>query len=219
MERFLLQKNHNSTKRNYIGRMIDNKVQCMKIAKKYGKDYWDGNRRYGYGGFKFIKGRLTPVAKKIIKQFNLNSKSKILDLGCGKGILLYEILNLLPGIKIQGLEISSHAIKNSPQEIKESILKFDAKKKLPFKNKEFDLAISFGLFHNFNLLELEKAIAEFSRVSNKNYLMVESYRNNQELFNLQCWALTCETFLMPDEWRWLFKKANYKGDYEFIYFK
>jgi ubiquinone/menaquinone biosynthesis C-methylase UbiE len=219
MERFFLQKNHNSTKRNYISRMIDDKVQCMKVAKKYGKDYWDGNRRYGYGGYRFIQGRLTPVAKKIIKQFNLNSKSKILDLGCGKGILLYEISNLLPGIKIQGLEISEHAIKNSPQNIKPSILKFDARKKLPFKNKEFDLALSFGLFHNFNLLELEKAISEFSRVAHKNYLMVESYRNNHELFNLQCWALTCETFLIPDEWRWMFKKANYKGDYEFIYFK
>ena len=147
--------------------MIDDKVHCMKIAKKYGKDYWDGNRRYGYGGYKLIKGRLTPVAKKI-KQFNLNSKSKILDLGCGKGILLYEISRLLPGIKIQGLEISHHAIKNSPQNIKSSILKFDVRKKLPFQNKEFDLALSFGLFHNFNLIELEKAISEFSRVAKKN---------------------------------------------------
>ena len=110
MERFFLQKNHNSTKRNYISRMIDNKVECMKIAKKYGKDYWDGNRRYGYGGYKYIKGRLTPIAKKIIDHFGLNSKSKILDLGCGKGILLYEIMQLLPGIKVQGLEISQHAI-------------------------------------------------------------------------------------------------------------
>ena len=30
--------------------------------------------------------------------------------------------------------------------------------------------------------------------------MVESYRNDKELFNLQCWALTCETFLRPEEW-------------------
>ena len=219
MERFLLQQNHNSTKRNYIQRMIDEKVKCMKIAKKYEKDYWDGDRKYGYGGYKFIKGRLTQVAKKIIREFNLNSNSKILDLGCGKGYLLYEIQNILPGIKVKGLEISKHAIKDSSKIIKPNILNFDARKKLPFKNNEFDLAISFGVFHNFNILELDKAIVEFSRIAKKNYLMVESYRNNQELFNLQCWALTCETFLRPEEWKWLFKKTKYNGDYEFIYFK
>ena len=55
---------HQSTKRNYLERMINKKVFCMKIAKKYGKDYWDGPRKYGYGGFKYIPGRLSPVAKK-----------------------------------------------------------------------------------------------------------------------------------------------------------
>ena len=93
------------------------------------------------------------------------------------------------------------------------------KKKFPFKTNEFDLAISFGLYHNFNLLELEIALKEFSRIAKKKYLMVESYRDNKELFNLQCWALTCETFLSPKEWEWLFKKHRYNGDYEFIYFQ
>ena len=167
MERFFLQNNHNLTKRNYLGRMIDEKVKCMKIAKKYEKDYWDGNRRYGYGGYSFIKGRLTPVAKKIIKDFKLNSKSRILDLGCGKGFLLYEILNLVPGITVKGVEISKHAIKKAPKKIKSKILNFDARKKLPFKTNEFDLSLSFGLFHNFNLSELENGIKEFSRVSKK----------------------------------------------------
>ena len=64
MERFFLQKNHNLTKRNYLHRMKDEKVECMKIAKKYEKQYWDGNRRYGYGGYKYIPGRLSPIAKK-----------------------------------------------------------------------------------------------------------------------------------------------------------
>lgn len=199
--------------------MIDEKVICMKIAKKYEKQYWDGNRRYGYGGYKYIPGRLTPIAKKIIKEFKLNSKSKILDLGCGKGYLLFEISNLIPNIKIKGVEISKHAVKNSHHKISKYIRNADARKKLPFKTKEFNLAISFGLFHNFNLLELEKTLREFNRVADKKYLMVESYRNDKELFNLQCWALTCETFLRPEEWKWLFKKVGYNGDYEFIYFK
>ena len=219
MERFFLQQNHNSTKRDYLKRMVDDKVYCMKIAKRYDKDYWDGDRRYGYGGYKFIKGRLTSVAKKIINTFNLNLKSNILDVGCGKGYLLLEISKLLPGVKIKGLEYSKYAIKNSAKSIKSNILNRDARKKLPFESNQFDLAISFGLFHNFNLMELETSLKEFSRVAKKKYLMVESYRNNEELFNLQCWALTCKTFLQPDEWKWLFNKTKYYGDYEFIYFK
>jgi ubiquinone/menaquinone biosynthesis C-methylase UbiE len=191
----------------------------MGIAKKYEKDYWDGDRKYGYGGYKYIPGRLTSIAKKIIKKFRLNNSSKILDVGCGKGFLLYEIKKILPGATVVGLDISKHGIKNCHPSLKNNLKIFDAKKKLPFKNGQFDLALSFGLYHNFSIFELEKSLKEFSRVSKKNYLMVESYKNDTELFNLQCWALTCESFLKPDEWVWLFKKFRYKGYYEFIYFK
>ena len=214
-----LQKNHNNTKRDYLQRMQNNKVFCMGIAKKYEKDYWDGDRKYGYGGYKYIPGRLTSIAKKIIKKFRLNNSSKILDVGCGKGFLLYEIKKILPGATVVGLDISKHGIKNCHPSLKNNLKIFDAKKKLPFKNGQFDLALSFGLYHNFSIFELEKSLKEFSRVSKKNYLMVESYKNDTELFNLQCWALTCESFLKPDEWVWLFKKFRYKGYYEFIYFK
>lgn len=218
MERFFLQTNHNSSKRDYLHRMKDKKIECMSVAKKYGKDYWDGKRRYGYGGYKYIPGRLTPVAKKIIKEFKLNSNSKILDLGCGKGYLLFEILKILPEIKVTGVDISKYAIKNSHPKIKKFLFPYDVKKKLPFKNNSFDLAISFGVFHNLDIIELASTLKEFNRVAKKKYLMVESYRNNKELFNLQCWALTCESFFSYKEWKWIFKKFNYKGDYEFIYF-
>lgn len=219
MEIFFLQKNHNSTKRDYIKRMIDEKVKCMKVAKKYEKNYWDGDRKYGYGGYKYIPGRLTPVAKNIIKKFKLNNNSKILDVGCGKGYLLYEIKKILPDCEIKGLDISKHALKSAHQNVSRDLFLHDAKKKLPFKKNYFDLALSFGLYHNFKLNELEGSIKEFDRVAKKKYLMVESYKNDTELFNLQCWALTCESFLKPDEWVWLFKKFSYKGYYEFIYFK
>ncbi len=214
-----LQNNHNKTKRNYLDRMKNKKIECMYVAKKYEKDYWDGHRKYGYGGYKYIPGRLTAVAKKIIKKFKLNNNSKILDVGCGKGYLLYEIKKILPNCKVKGIDISKHALKNSHKEIKKNLILQDAKKKLHYKNNHFNLALSFGLYHNFTLNNLEKSIKEFNRVAKKKYLMVESYRNDRELFNLQCWALTCETFLRPDEWKWLFKKTGYNGDYEFIYFK
>ena len=210
--------NHLKTKRNYIERMVNDKVNCMNVAKKYSKEYWDGDRKFGYGGYKYINGYLTPVAKKIIKIFKLSNNSKIVDIGCGKGFLLYEIKKILPKIKITGLDISKYAKQNAKKEIRSKIKIFNVKKKLPFRNKQFDLALSINCYHNLKINNLEIALKEISRISKKQFVSVESYRNSLELFNLQCWALTCESFFSKDEWVWIFKKNNYKGLYEFIYF-
>ena len=87
------------------------------------------------------------------------------------------------------------------------------------KSKKFDLVISLATLHNLSISELKNAVSEIQRVGKKKYIMVESFRNDQELFNLQCWALTCQSFFSVKEWIWLFKNFNYSGDYEFIYFK
>ncbi len=215
-----IQKLHNSSKRNYLNRMKNEKVFCMKEAKKYAYNYWDGNRKFGYGGYKYIPGRWQPIAKKMIRDFKLTNNSRVLDIGCGKGYLLYELKLLLPKIKIIGLDISNYAIKNAKKEIKSCIKVFDLrKKKLPFIKKNFDLVLSLGTLHNFRLSELIFALKEISRVSKNSYIMVESYKNDQELFNLQCWALTAEMFLDKNEWIKLFESCNFTGHYEFIYFK
>ncbi len=119
---------HKSTKRNYLERMINQKVYCMKKARKFERDYWDGKRKFGYGGYKYIPGRWTPVAKKMIKRYKLNNNSKVLDVGCGKGFILYEIKKILPGIKIYGFDVSKHGIKNSKNEIKGKLFIHNAKK-------------------------------------------------------------------------------------------
>ncbi len=214
----IMNPNHKKTKRNYISRMMDSKVNCMIEAKKYGKNYWDGPRKYGYGGYKYIEGRWLPVARKIIKKFNLNNKSKILDVGCGKAFLLLEIKKILPRITLVGFDISKYAIKKSPEEIKKYLFYHKAQNKYPFKSKQFDLAISTGCFHNLKINELKFALKEIQRVSKKSYVMVESYRNEKELFNLQCWALTCQSFFSKSEWLWIFKEFKYNRNYEFIYF-
>ena len=209
---------HTSTKRDYIGRMMDEKVKCMKEAKKFEKNYWDGPRRYGYGGYKFIPGRWAPVAKKLIKIYKLNNNSKILDVGCGKAFLLYEIKKILPKISIVGIDISKHGIKNAPKEIRKFLKIKKAQSKLGYPKNYFDLTISMACLHNLEIFDLKKSIKEIQRVSKKKYIMVESYRNEKELFNLQCWALTCNSFFSEKEWLWLYKKFGYTGDYEFIYF-
>ena len=210
---------HKSTKRDYIERMINEKVKCVKIAKKYDFHYWDGNRKYGYGGYKFIDGRWSSVAKKIIKFYKLNNKSKILDVGCGKGYLLYEIKKILPKIKIAGFDISKYGIRNSKKEIKKYLFVHRAQDKFPYKNKTFDLVFSIHCLHNLQIFDLKKALQEIQRVGKAGYVALEGYRNERELFNLQCGALTAESFFTDKEWIWIYDHFGYKGDYEFIYFK
>ena len=209
---------HKSTKRKYLDRMVDNKVFCMKEAKKYGRNYWDGNRRFGYGGYKYIPGRWKSVAKKLIKNYNLKPGSKILDVGCGKGFLLYEMLKVQPDLVIYGFDISNYALKNVKKIKNLRVFKHKAEKKFPFKKRSFDLVISLATLHNLKLFDLTNSIKEIERVGKRKYIMVESFKNDKQLFNLQCWALTCQTFLSVKEWIWLYKKIKYTGDYEFIFF-
>ena len=125
---------------------------------------------------------------------------------------------ILPGIELQGFDISQYAIKSSKSLIKKNLYKHDARKKFKYRENYFDLVVSFGTLHNFEINHLFNSIKEIERVGKKKYIMVESYRNNLELFNLQCWALTCESFFSVNEWKWIFKHVGYSGDYEFIFF-
>ncbi len=208
---------HKKTSRDYIGRMSDDKACCMSKAREYGYDYWDGDRRFGYGGYKY-DGRWEIVARKLIETYNLKDDASILDLGCGKGFLLHEFKKFLPNARIVGLDISQYAIDNSKEEIREHLEQFDISNNLEFSENEFDLAYSITTFHNLKNFALKTAIKEIERVAHEKYIMVEAYRNEEEFFNLQCWALTCEAFLRPEEWLWLYEEYGYTGDYEFIYF-
>ena len=199
--------------------MVDDKVNCMLKAKEYEFDYWDGNRRYGYGGYKYMPGRWKTVAELLIKNYNLTNNSSVLDVGCGKAFMLYEMKLLLPGLKISGFDISKHGLAEAKKEIKKDLFIHRAQEIYPFKDKQFDLVISLGCLHNLRICELEVALKEIERVGKQGYVMLESYRNEEELFNLQCWALTCESFFDEKEWIWIYNHFGYTGDYEFIYFK
>jgi SAM-dependent methyltransferase len=209
---------HTQTKRDYLARMVDNKLEAVAKAKKYGFDYWDGERRYGYGGYKY-DGRWKTVAEQLIRIYDLNSDAKILDVGCGKAFLLYELQRLLPSAEITGFDVSEYAIAHAKEEIRDRVFIDKAQDSYPFGDQHFDLALSLGCFHNLRLFELRTALAEMERVARNKYVLVESYRNEAELFNLQCWALTCESFFDTAEWIWLYQHFGYTGDYEFIYFE
>jgi ubiquinone/menaquinone biosynthesis C-methylase UbiE len=210
---------HRSTKREYLARMVDDKVHCMHKAKEYEQDYWDGDRRYGYGGNRYIPGRWKPVAEALIKSYGLKAGSRVLDVGCGKAFLLYEMQLLEPGLELVGFDISVHGLASAVPELKASLFRYRAQDPYPFGDNYFDLVISLGCLHNLRIFELKTALAEIERVGQQGYVMLESYRNELEQFNLQCWALTAESFFDTAEWIWLYRHFGYTGDYEFIYFE
>ena len=210
---------HQATSRSYIDRMVDDKVHCMLKAKEYESDYWDGHRRYGYGGYKYMAGWWKPVAEALIEKYNLTNVSSVLDVGCGKAFLLYELKLLLPELRVEGFDISQHGLASAKEEIRDSLFSHRAQEPYPYVDNAFDLVISLGCFHNLRIFELETALAEVERVGRQGYVMLESYRNELEQFNLQCWALTCESFFDSKEWCWIYEHFGYTGDYEFIYFE
>jgi len=214
----IISKLHTKTKRDYIERMLDEKVACMNKAKEYNYDFWDGDRKYGYGGYHY-DGRWKIVAEEIIKTYQLPKDAKILDVGCGKAHLLYELKRLLPESDIFGFDISNYAINNAKDEIKTELFNYDAQAPYPFGDDYFDFVFSIMTLHNLKIFGLKTALQEMDRVGKKKYIAVESYRNSQELFNLQCWALTCESFFSPEEWIWIMHEYHYHGDFEFIYFE
>jgi len=209
---------HKRTKRDVVARMVDDKVTCMLKAKEYEFDYWDGDRRFGYGGYKY-DGRWKPVAQAMIDHYKLKPDAKILDVGCGKAYLLHEIKQLLPDSEVIGFDISRHGLADAPEPIRPHLMRYRAQDRYPWGDKYFDLVISLGCLHNLRLFELATALPEIQRVGRQGYVMLESYRSEQELFNLQCWALTCESFFDTAEWIWLYEHFGYTGDYEFIYFE
>ena len=212
---------HKATKRDYLARVNDPefpKAKAAELAKQWGFDYWDGDRRINYGGYKYIPGRWAPVAEKMIKHYNLQPGSKVLDIGCGKGFQIYELTRVLPGLEVMGLDISSYALEHAHPEVKKK-LTLGSATTIPFGDGEFDLVFSINTLHNLSNRDLEAALHEIQRVGRQKYICVESYRSETEKTNLLYWQVTCEQFNSQDDWAWWFEMTGYTGDYSFIFFE
>lgn len=210
---------HKSTKRDYLERVINNdKAECVRIAKKYGYDYWDGERKYGYGGYRY-DGRWRSIAQKMASQYKLRPGHKVLDVGCGMAHLLYELTQVVPGIEVSGIDISDYALKYAKEEVRNRLLQGDACN-LPYEDHSFDFVLSITTLHNLKVFDLKKAIQEIQRVGReKKYIVVESFRNDVEEVNMLYWQLTCASFYSVEEWEWLYQEWGYTGDYSFIFFE
>jgi len=213
---------HKSTKRDYLARVNDPdypKAKAARLAKRWDFDYWDGDRRINYGGYRYIPDRWLPVAKAMADHYGLKAGDRVLDVGCGKGFLLFEMTRAVPGLEICGIDISTYAIDHAKEEIRDR-LQVGSAAALPFPDASFDYVFSINTLHNLHCYDLDKALREMQRVGrNKRYICVESYRTEEEKANLLYWQVTCEAFNTPEEWAWWFKTAGYAGDHSFIFFE
>jgi protein-L-isoaspartate(D-aspartate) O-methyltransferase len=210
---------HKATKRDYVQRVLEaDKAECAEVACQFGQDYWDGDRKYGYGGYKY-DGRWRPVAEEMARYYDLRPGASILDVGCGKGFLLYEFTQVVPGARVAGIDVSQYAIDNAKEEVR-PYLQVGSAVELPFEDQSFDFVFSVNTLHNLYNYELARALREIERVSRgPKHIVIESYRNEREKANLLYWQLTCRTFHTPQEWEWAFQQAGYTGDYSYIVFE
>jgi SAM-dependent methyltransferase len=210
---------HTATKRDYVQRVVENdKAACAEIAGRFGQDYWDGERKYGYGGYRY-DGRWLAVAEAFARHYKLKAGDRVLDIGCGKGFLLYELTRAVPGLQVQGIDISDYAIANAKEDVRDHLDVGDCTA-LPYANGAFDFVYSLNTFHNLPVDRLKRAVQEMVRVAKgPAYICVESFRNEREKVNLLYWQLTCRSFFSPGEWEWLLSEWGYGGDVGYIYFE
>ena len=214
-----IQQVHKSTPRNYVERVISvDKADCAIVAKQFGYEFFDGERKYGYGGYNY-DGRWKGVAQNLAEYYHLKSGDKVLDIGCGKAYLLYALTKVVPGLQVTGLDVSEYAITHAKEEVRPYLIQGKAQD-LTFEDKSFDLVISLNTLHNLKIFDLKKAIQDIERISKeKSYIVVESYRNDREEVNMLYWQLTCASYFAVDEWEWLYHQWGYTGDYGFIFFE
>ena len=210
MKKINLLKSIKKVKRQINKRKLNKSKNTIKIANQFGKEYFDGSRKYGYGGYCY-DGRWKKVVKDFIKYYNLKPGDKVLDIGCAKGYLIKDFLE--KKIDAYGVDISDYAIKNCHPNVK-SRLRINNAKKLPFDNNSFKLVISINTLHNLNKNDCKKAIKEIMRISSKHtYIQVDAYRNEEEEKIFKDWVLTAKFHTYCNKWEQFFEEIKYKGEY------
>lgn len=208
-----LLRNYPKAKRDLSKRLEQKTEQVRNVARKFGKDFFDGDRQYGYGGFNYNPKYWSEVVKDFANHYKLSNDSKILDVGCAKGFMLYDFQKLNKNFNLHGIDISEYAIQNSIMDIRDKLKVGDAKV-LPYEDNAFDLVISINTIHNLEPEECSISLKEISRVSKGNaFITVDAFNNDYEKERMYAWNLTAKTIMSVDEWIKFFKKTDYNGDY------
>jgi len=208
-----LLENYPKAKRNLEERLASKNESDRAVAREFGREFFDGDRNHGYGGFNYMPRFWQPVIPTFTEYWNLTAASSVLDVGCAKGFMLHDLSTLIPGITVKGIDISDYAIKNTMDDMRVHTQVANATE-LPFPDNAFDVVISINTVHNLDLQECGEALEEIERVSRgKSFITVDAYRNEEEKERMYAWNLTAKTIMSVDEWIKFFKDVNYNGDY------
>lgn len=200
-------------KRNLEERAAGKTEEQRAIARQFGKEFFDGDRSTGYGGFNYMPRFWQPVIPAFVERWGLTAASSLLDVGCAKGFMLYDLREALPGITVAGIDVSEYAIENGKPEVREFLIIADAKL-LPFENDAFDVVISINTVHNLERDECAQALREIERVARHGaFVTVDAYRNDEEYERMMAWNLTAKTIMSVDDWVAFFNEVGYTGDY------
>jgi SAM-dependent methyltransferase len=205
--------NYPKAKRNLEERAASKTDADRAIARQFGREFFDGDRNHGYGGFNYFPRFWQPVIPTFQQHWGLDANSTILDVGCAKGFMLHDFLELIPGITVKGIDISAYAIEHALDDVRPHVQVANAIE-LPFPDNAFDVIISINTIHNLEREDCAASLKEIERVSSKgSFITVDAYRNSQEKERMYAWNLTAKTIMSVDEWVEFFKEVGYTGDY------
>ena len=208
-----LLKNYPRSTRNTQQRAEQKSDHNREIARKFGKEFFDGDRETGYGGFTYSPRFWQPVIPSLKQHFNLSEKSSLLDVGSAKGFMIHDLAEMIPGITVKGIDISQYAVDNTIESMRPHVQVADAKK-LPFSDNSFDVVLSINTVHNLEIDDCALALREIERVSKYgSFVTVDAYRNEEEKFRMLDWNLTAKTIMSTHDWIKFFKQVGYGGDY------
>jgi len=202
------------SKRNLSKRASQKTAEDIAIAKRYGKEFFDGERRHGYGGYRY-DGRWVSVAKRMAEHYKLPADARILDIGCAKGFLMHDFKTLLPECEARGLEVSEYAKATAHPGLGERI-DIGSCVELPYGGDYYDLVISINSIHNVPLEGVKRSLREIERVAKPGagkFVTMDAWRTEEEHRRLLDWVLTAETYMSVDDWVALFEEVGYTGDY------
>lgn len=200
------------TKRNLQARAAEKTAADRAIAKRFDFDFFDGERKHGYGGYRY-DGRWLPVAERMVEFYNLPADARILDVGAAKGFLMHDFKQVLPGCTVRGLDVSAYARDHAHAGMGEFI-DLGSAVQLPYADHSFDFVVSINSIHNLPPVACGRALAEIERVSRgASYLTVDAWRTEEEHQRLLDWILTAESYFHVDDWKQRFADVGYTGDF------
>jgi SAM-dependent methyltransferase len=183
------------------------------IARRFGPEFFDGDRLHGYGGYAYHPRFWTETVSRFRDHYRLAHDTAVLDVGCAKGFMLYDFMRLSPRLRVAGIDISPYACANAPPEVQPYLQVGDARA-LPYADRSFDLVVSINTVHNLALAECKQALREIQRVSRGHaFIVVDAWRTEEERRRMQAWNLTALTYMHARDWEHLFAEVGYTGDY------